>query len=181
MPYLTIRAVLFGQDLHLLPLRTLDEQQGTKTSTAVSDPSSVGTNLTYLDSPRKVNNSFICTKTKSFVTGTKLLKSNMILFYDYLSVYSWLKILLGFFLKGPLLFFSCLLLAFSPFLCSVPAADLYIFDPVYALPVRWQDGGFILEFIRSPRSSNTYHSQVSDIVSREYARVLPMRGNLFGE
>lgn len=104
---------MFGEDLHLLLLRTLDEQQGTKASTAVSDPSSVGTNLTYLDSPRKVNNSFIYTRTKSFVTGTKLLKSNMNLFYDYLALYSWLKIVFVL-LKGPLLFFSL------PFTCIFP-------------------------------------------------------------
>ncbi|XP_011614624.1 GATOR complex protein DEPDC5 isoform X2 [Takifugu rubripes] len=55
--------------------KTLDEQQGTKPSTAVADPSGIATNLMYLDSPRK-------------------------------------------------------------------------------------DGGFILEFIRSPHSSNTYHSQL---------------------
>lgn len=51
--------MLIGQDLSLLPLRTQDEQQGTKPLTAFADPSGVATNLMYLDSPRKVTSSFI--------------------------------------------------------------------------------------------------------------------------
>lgn len=50
-----IEQCLVGQHLPLLPLRTLDEQQAAKPPAPVSDPSSVATNLTYLDSPRKVN------------------------------------------------------------------------------------------------------------------------------
>lgn len=52
------RAALAGQHLPLLPPRTLDEQQASKPPAPVSDPSSVAMNLTYLDSPRKVNSSF---------------------------------------------------------------------------------------------------------------------------
>lgn len=35
-----------------------------------------------------------------------------------------------------------------------------LFPPPSRLP-RWQDAGFLLDFIRSPRSSYVYHSQVS--------------------
>lgn len=93
----------------------------------------------------------------------KILKSNMVLLHDYFAVYSWLKIVFVGSFKGPLLFFLAFYSHFPLFLCSLLLICAYLIL-VYSLPVCWQDGGFILEFIRSPRSSNTYHSQVSSIV-----------------
>lgn len=92
----------------------------------------------------------------------KLLKSNTIRLCDCLAVDSWFYIVfLGSF-KGLLLLFLAFYLHFhSCVLFLLICACLVL---VYAFPVRWQDGGFILEFIRSPRSSNTYHSQVSNLV-----------------
>lgn len=96
----------------------------------------------------------------------KLLKSNTILLYDRLPVDSWLNLVLVGSLKGLLLLFLAFYLHFPPphscVLFLLPICACLVL--VYAFPVCWQDGGFILEFIRSPRSSNTYHSQVSNIV-----------------
>lgn len=124
-----------GQHLPLLPLRTLEEQQATKPSAPVSDPSSVATNLTYVDSPRKVNGSFMYTQLSSFAAGMTLLKSNTILLYDYLAVCSRLNIVFVGSFKG-LLLVSCLLFAFSPHFCVLflllISACLVL---VYAFPV----------------------------------------------
>lgn len=88
----------------------------------------------------------------------------MILLYDYFAVYSWLKIVFVGSFKEPLLFSLSFYLHFPLFLFLYLLLIYAYLILVYALPVCWQDGGFILEFIRSPRSSNTYHSQVSSIV-----------------
>lgn len=127
VPYLTMLSS--AQHLPLLPLRTLDEQQAAKPSAPVSDPSSVATNLTYLDSPRKVNGSVMSTRSSSFVAGMKLLKSNTILLSDYLVFYSWLNIVFLGSIKGLLLLFLAFYFQFPPFLCCVPAADLSVFSP----------------------------------------------------
>lgn len=73
--------------------------------------------------------SCICIRIDSLAAEMKILKSNMILLYDYFAVYSWLKIVFVGSFKGPLLFFLAFYLHFPLFLCSLPAANLCIFDP----------------------------------------------------
>lgn len=125
-----IEQCLVGQHLPLLPLRTLDEQQAAKPPALVSDPSSVATNLTYLDSPRKVNSYFMC-------TGLAVLHAAFEIKYD---LALWLfgnrplvEHCVCRFFKGLLLLFLAFYLHFCPFLCSVPAADLCVFGSWFML------------------------------------------------
>lgn len=57
---------------------------------------------------------------------------------------------------------SCLFLSpFSPCICSASLLGFGCLILGHVLSARWQDAAFILDFIRSPRSSYVYHSQVS--------------------
>lgn len=148
----------------LLHVRTLDEQQQqqqqqqVKPSTAVSDLSNVATAPTYVDSPRKVSVCSLCVYQNYFLLQ-QFSFCRHIWMYFLSAVNAWF-IFVGASVSG---------FCFSPSICFVLHASvlflLLSFGCLilgYVPPVCWQDAAFILDFIRSPRSSYIYHSQVSN-------------------
>ncbi len=114
----------------LLPLRTLDEQQQAKPSAVISDASSVATAPTYVDSPRKVSICSMCVYQKELFSLFHLLQKHLKVFFFSSNKNLFKMVLLCLcFGVGLLLLFHAFHLHFSPCLCSVSVAELWVFDP----------------------------------------------------
>lgn len=149
--------------IHSFSLRTLDEQQQqAKPSASVCEASSFATAPTYVDSPRKVSMCSVCVFQYKLICFRQLLRTHLKVLLSVIN--TWIKYFFFFFAALVRGLCSCFMLSISIPLFHLVLLSFGCLILGCVLPVCWQDAAFILDFIRSPRSSYIYHSQVSNEV-----------------